>query len=132
MPRSPALLPAALLAVALGLPGCLPAGSAAQAGSPPPASAPIRVGTVETGRAYDFTLNTHCGIRETGFGEKYWDAVPSLDDGSGNPPDGWGNPFHEGTMRLLSATEAQFDDGHGRTARFRLREGATAVRAMCD
>ncbi|MCX5201368.1 hypothetical protein OG897_07870 [Streptomyces sp. NBC_00237] len=54
---------------------------------------------------------THGGIREARIGATYFAAETPLDDVSGNPPEGWGNPSRPGTMTLLSETEAVFTDG---------------------
>ncbi|WP_411108398.1 hypothetical protein [Streptomyces sp. c-19] len=78
-----------------------------------------------------FDLYTHCGIDEARIGSTYFEAETPLSDGSGNPPDGWGNPYQRGTMTLKSATEAVFTDDAGHEVRFRARPGATAPKHMC-
>ncbi len=45
---------------------------------------------------HDFTLLTHCGIQFARFAGAQWATEP-LDDGSGNPPPDWDNPFQEGS-----------------------------------
>jgi hypothetical protein len=42
----------------------------------------------------------------------------SLDDGSGNPPRGWGNPYDNGTMTLIDKSTAVFTDPAGHRAVF--------------
>lgn len=62
--------------------------------------------------AFDFVLMTHCGIRWASFKGKWW-VTPHLDDGNGNPPDGWDNPGQRGHVRLLSDDRAIFkSEGH--------------------
>ncbi|MEU5694554.1 hypothetical protein [Actinosynnema sp. NPDC020468] len=79
-----------------------------------------------------FELHTHCGIRETRIGDRYYEADPVLDDGAGNPPSGWANPSQVGVMTVTGETEAVFTDAAGHTARFRLRPGATAFLRLCE
>ena len=51
------------------------------------------------GKEYPYQLYTHCGVRAAAFDEgRWWRANPPLDDGWGNPPAGWGNPFTRGVM----------------------------------
>jgi hypothetical protein len=82
--------------------------------------------------ARPYRLLTHCGIDEARIGSRYFEAVHPLSDGHGNPPAGWGNPFQQGTMTLLSPTEALFRDHAGHHVRFRLRPGATTFKHLCD
>jgi hypothetical protein len=63
-------------------------------------------------------LYTHCGVIYADFDGKAFYADPILDDGSGNPPNGWGNPFDNGTMTLKDQSTAQFMDGSGNCAWF--------------
>jgi hypothetical protein len=92
-----------------------PTAAAAAAGSPPP-----------------YRLYTHCGIDEARIGNRYFEAVHPLSDGQGNPPPGWGNPYQQGTMTLLSPAEAVFRDRAGHQVHFRLRPGATAFKHLCS
>ncbi len=73
---------------------------------------------VEIGSSYPYQLYTHCGIRWAYFDGHWWKASPALDDGSGNPPSGWGNPFDNGSMVLISDNLAQFTSDAGQTANF--------------
>ena len=73
----------------------------------------------------------HCGIDEAMFEGRYYGAVHPLSDGSGNPPDGWGNPYQSGTMQVVSATEAEFRDPAGHVVLFRLRPQAAAFQRPC-
>ncbi|MFN2470436.1 MAG: hypothetical protein ABR583_05500 [Gaiellaceae bacterium] len=63
---------------------------------------------VEPGARYEFTLYTHCGIEYARFDGRWWLADPPLDDGSHNPPRGWGNPSQPGTMELVAPDRAKF------------------------
>jgi hypothetical protein len=67
---------------------------------------------------YAYGLQTHCGIDWAFFDGRLWVADPPLDDGSGNPPDGWDNPRQVGFMGLRSHREAEFRAGD-RRAHFR-------------
>jgi hypothetical protein len=82
--------------------------------------------------ARSFTLYTHCGIDEARIGSRYFEAVHPLSDGAGNPPAGWGNPFQQGTMTLLSPTTAVFRDDAGHKVVFRLRPDATSFKHLCE
>jgi hypothetical protein len=61
-----------------------------------------------------------------------WYADPPLHDGNGNPPPGWGNPYDQGTFRVLSATEAIFVSRTGRTVRFSSVPGPDKGPEQCD
>lgn len=74
---------------------------------------------VDPGVGYRYKLLTHCGIEYAYFDGRFWLADPKLDDGSGNPPAGWDNPFAEGVMTLLPGDEARFTDDEERTVVFR-------------
>ncbi|MBI4310823.1 MAG: hypothetical protein HY681_03485 [Chloroflexi bacterium] len=86
--------------------------------SPQVKEAPCAVG-VKAGKAYPYTLYTHCGILWAYFDERWWEASPHLGDGSGNPPSGWGNPFDRGTMEMVGEGGARFISGMGQTAEFK-------------
>src|SRR5258708_14546451 len=83
------------------------------------------------GPAQPCQLYTHCGIDEARIGNRYFEAVHPLSDGQGNPPPGWGNPYQQGAMTLLSPAEAVFRDSAGHRVQFRLRPRATAFRHVC-
>jgi hypothetical protein len=79
-----------------------------------------------------YRLYTHCGIDEARISNRYFEAVHPLSDGQGNPPTGWGNPYQQGTMTLISPAEAVFRDSAGHQVQFRLRTGATAFKHLCS
>ncbi|GAA1350477.1 hypothetical protein [Streptomyces beijiangensis] len=79
-----------------------------------------------------FDLYTHCGIDEARIGSAYFEAGTPLSDGSGNPPEGWDNPYQRGTMTLKSAAEAVFTDAAGHAVTFRARPGASAFKRVCQ
>jgi hypothetical protein len=79
-----------------------------------------------------YQLYTHCGIDEARIGNRYFEAVHPLSDGPGNPPPGWGNPYQQGTMTLLSPAEAVFRDDAGHQVQFRLRPGAITFEHLCS
>jgi len=117
----------ALLAVAVA--GCAsPARTQARPshpGSPAPAAANASI---------SYTLYTHCGIRFAKIGGRWFEAERPLSDGSGNPPPDWGNPSQRGTIRMRSASAAEFRDSLGHVVRFHLvhpRAGAGKPEQVC-
>lgn len=117
--------------------GAAAAGLLVACGSGPAEQAARPAGTSATaalvvGSTRPYQLYTHCGVDEVRIGNRYFEAEHPLSDGQGNPPPGWGNPYQQGTMTLLSPTEAVFRDQAGHQVRFRLRPGATAFRLLCS
>jgi hypothetical protein len=84
------------------------------------------------GSPQPYRLYTHCGIDEARISNRYFEAVHPLSDGQGNPPTGWGNPYQQGTMTLISPAEAVFRASAGHQVQFRLRPGATAFKHLCS
>jgi hypothetical protein len=78
-----------------------------------------------------YDLYTHCGIDEARIGNRYFEAVHPLSDGSGNPPPGWGSPYQAGTMTLVTPTEAVFTDTAGHRVVFRVRPVAKTFMHVC-
>jgi hypothetical protein len=109
-------------AIVLAACGTGPVAQATVPGGPSPAAASPQ----------PYQLYTHCGSGEARIGSRYFEAVHPLSDGHGNPPPGWGNPYQQGTMTLLSPAEAVFRDRAGHQVQFRLRPGATAFRHLCS
>lgn len=72
----------------------------------------------EIGRPYRFRLYTHCGIATTWWNGAWWDAEPPQDDGNGNPPPRWGNPYQDGVMVQVSETRLEFTGDEGQRATF--------------
>ena len=68
--------------------------------------------TVPVGGAADFDLYTHCGINGIMIAGRWWQAELPLNDGQGNPPTGWGNPYQPGTLRLVDEETAVFSANH--------------------
>jgi hypothetical protein len=87
--------------------------------SPEPATGVnTKKGGLEVGVPYRIDLYTHCGIDFwTRFDGNYWDAV-GYDNGTGNPPEGLGNPYDRGTMTLLSEDVAEYVSRSGKLIRF--------------
>jgi hypothetical protein len=109
--------------------GACGTGSAINAGT---AAGPSGSGPSGTTAAQPYRLYTHCGIDEARIGNRYFEAVHPLSNGHGNPPAGWGNPFQQGTMTLLSTSEAVFRDDAGHHVLFRVRPGATSFKHLCS
>jgi hypothetical protein len=101
---------------------------------PPPGSA-TAPGTVSkkpwVKKTFRYELYTHCGINGAQIGSVYYAARTPLSDGSGNPPDGWGNPGQEGTMTLVSEKEAVFTDSLGHRVEFHVKPGVTGPPGLC-
>lgn len=89
-------------------------------------------GHVTPGIRYQFRLYTHCGLNGPGtdFDGSFWTSVGPGDDGSGNPPAGFGNPFN-GTMTLISANVAEFRGSSGTSVRFN-RQASTTTAGLCS
>ncbi|TFV47137.1 hypothetical protein [Blastococcus sp. TF02A-35] len=78
-----------------------------------------------------YRLYTHCGIDDANIGGVWFEAErPHVTEYG--PPDGWGDPYQDGTMTLVSPTEAVFRDDAGHEVRFRVRPGATEPKILCD
>ncbi len=79
-----------------------------------------------------FDLMTHCGINELRSNGRYFQRIGGiLDDGSHNPPSGWGNPVQHGNLSV-SGDIAVFRDQVGHAETFKVRPGATGFLNMCD
>jgi hypothetical protein len=117
-----------VIVVALVLAAC-DTGTAAHVTKP---AGPAHTAVTPVGSAQPYRLYTHCGIDEARIGSRYYQAVHPLSDGQGNPPAGWGNPYQQGTMTLLSPSKAVFRDHAGHHVQFRLRPGATSFKRLCD
>ena len=111
---------------ALALAGC---GAATDGLEPSPAkssSATVAVG------GEPFSLYMHCGIHELTFGGRWYERVGgALDDGQGNPPQGWDNPYQAGTLTSSGST-VLFRDHAGHREVFQLRPGATRPKVICS
>ncbi len=105
---------------------------------PPPGSssasgpAATSSSTRNAGATLPYDLLTHCGVREALIDNNYYLASPVLDDGNGNPPTGWGNPYDRGTMTINTDKTADFRDTAGHRAHFVLRPGATTWLQLCS
>ncbi|MDQ0028774.1 hypothetical protein [Arthrobacter bambusae] len=76
-------------------------------------------------------LYTHCGIEELRVDDTFFIAETPLNDGQGNPPPGWGNPYQAGTV-TVSGPLAVFRDDSGHVVTFRARPGATGLPKICS
>lgn len=116
----------------LGLAGAIAlillCGCSAPAGSP--TGSPSGAATIApVGSPYN--LYTHCGIHEALVGDTYFVTDEVLDDGQGNPPEGWDNPYQAGTM-TVTGREATFRDAVGHSVTFHSRPGATRFLNICS
>jgi hypothetical protein len=92
-----------------------------------PASEPA-----EPGAAYAFELYTHCGLDHlVDFDASLWAVIGTADDGNGNPPEGFNNPFDEGTMTLVEGDVAEFRGQLGGVARFSRLPGSKDI-PLCE
>lgn len=78
-----------------------------------------------------FDLYTHCGIYEARVQDTFFVADQPLDDGHGNPPAGWGNPYQPGTI-TITGPKAVFHDTIGHTVTFHKRPDATNFLRTCS
>jgi hypothetical protein len=76
-------------------------------------------------------LYTHCGIKELRVEDTFFIAETPLDDGQGNPPPGWGNPYQDGVV-TVSGSKAVFRDDNGHIVTFLVRAGATGFLNICS
>ncbi len=64
-----------------------------------------------------FELMTHCGIDRSAieFDGHHWEAIGPgpLNDGSGNPPPGFGNPTDSGWIARIGANDAAYQSSAG-------------------
>lgn len=95
-----------------------------------PGSSPVRLGV-----RYRLSLYTHCGLDwpvAVDFDGSFWDPVgPSVSDGNGNPPAGFGNPFDAGLMTLISPTSARYQSSAGTIVQFSRHPGPR-ISAPCS
>lgn len=68
---------------------------------------------VSVGERYRFRLYTHCGLNNpvaVDFDGSFWDPTgeSAASGGGGNPPAGFGNPFDDGVMTLVSPVRARY------------------------
>lgn len=79
-----------------------------------------------------FELHTHCGITDLAFdGTRYSRVGGPLDDGSGNPPAGWSNPYQDGWL-VLGEESVTFEDSAGHSEVFTPRTPTTPTLQPCD
>lgn len=59
----------------------------------------------------DFWFYTHCGVENARVGDVWWVATKPLygENGVGDPPEGWGNPYQKGRLTVLSSKRAVFE-----------------------
>ncbi|WP_427134882.1 hypothetical protein [Pseudarthrobacter sp. S9] len=101
--------------------------------APPAASTndPSATPTTTAASSIPFSLYTHCGIYETQVLHTFFVADQPLDDGHGNPPAGWANPYQPGTI-TVAGSKAVFHDDTGHAVTFHERPGATSFLRTCS
>ncbi len=88
---------------------------------------------VTPGVRYRFQLYTHCGLDypvAVDFDGSYWDPAGTASDGNGNPPPGYGNPFDNGIMTLISPTSARYQSPNGMVMNF-TRHPGSRISGLC-
>lgn len=79
-----------------------------------------------------FSLYTHCGIGVMSYEGRWYERVGGLlDDGQGNPPAGWGNPYQRGTLARNGA-RLVFQDEAGHREVFRPRPATASPPPTCS
>ncbi|MFF1880204.1 hypothetical protein ACFVVC_01880 [Pseudarthrobacter sp. NPDC058196] len=86
---------------------------------------------ISTSASIQINLYTHCGINEMRIQDTYFVADEPLDDGHGNPPPGWGNPYQAGSV-TVTGSSAVFRDDNGHTVAFHARPGAAGFLKTCS
>jgi hypothetical protein len=63
------------------------------------------------GEAVDYFVYTHCGVESLKIDGRWWHAVEPLygENGPGDSPDGWGDPYQEGELTLNSEDSITFE-----------------------
>jgi hypothetical protein len=94
-----------------------------------------RSGHVTAGVPYQFQLYTHCGLDwplAMDFDGSFWDpiVVRNASDVGGSPPIGFGNPYDQGTVTLISPTLAQYRSSSGTVLQWS-RHAGPVVSAFC-
>lgn len=113
---------AGVLVVAISLAGC---------SQKTPIAAPTTPAQSNQVQVVAFDLYTHCGIIDLmAYGKYFTHVGGSLSDGSGNPPDGWGNPYQRGTL-TVSGDTAVFRDKLGHVERFKAEKRPADSRGLC-
>lgn len=96
----------------IGLSGCGDSHATANSGDQVlKQSAPSNSASSAQGQPY--SLYTHCGIKWAKIRGTFWQAEHEMSDGSGNPPEGWGNPFQTGRLTFQSDRIATFTSTAG-------------------
>lgn len=85
---------------------------------------------IEVGETYDYVMYVHCGVRWARIDGVWWEAAP-LDDGNGNPPDGWGNPYDAGNLTVVDENTVAYTGGPDVTVRF-ARTAVTQAPFSCE
>jgi hypothetical protein len=91
-------------------------------------------GHASVGVPYQFGLYTHCGLDwplAMDFDGSFWDPNGPASDRSGNPPAGFGNPYDEGTVTLISPTLAQYRSRTGTMLQWN-RHAGPQISSLCS
>ncbi|HUW86995.1 MAG TPA: hypothetical protein VMW30_01240 [Candidatus Paceibacterota bacterium] len=114
---------AVVLTIATSLAGC---------SQKTPIAVPMTPARSDQIQTVAFDLYTHCGINDLmAYGRYFKHVGGSLSDGSGNPPDGWGNPYQRGTL-TVSGDIAVFRDKLGHVERFKAEKRPDRSVGLCS
>jgi hypothetical protein len=79
----------------------------------------------------EFRLTTHCGVDDLQLDGEWYERVGGkLDDGTGNPPPGWTDPFQVGRIDRVG-DQVVFTDSAGHRETFQPRPAATGPKQGC-
>lgn len=57
-----------------------------------------------------FSVYTHCGVENVRIDGRWWHAKPPLyNQERSGPPQGWGDPYQEGTLTMVSPGRSVFE-----------------------
>jgi len=93
-------------------------------------------GHASVGVPYRYRLYTHCGLdapTAVDFDGSFWGPIGPgpASDGSGNPPAGYGNPYDDGTITLISPTRAQYRSKSGSVTQWS-RHAGSQISSPCS
>ena len=92
-------------------------------------------GHASVGVPYRLQLYTHCGLdwpMAMDFDGSFWNPIaPGPAPEGGNPPAGFGNPYDQGTVTLISPALAQYRSSTGAVVQWR-RQAGPQIASPCS